>query len=149
MNRVILMGRLARDPELRYTQSNNIAQCSFTVAVDRMGGKQADGTTKADFINCVAWRQTGEFINRYFTKGNRILVIGSLQIRDYTDRDGKKVYVTEVIVDNAEFCESKAQSSSSSSFGAAATPADFGGATDPAGGDAGYFPLPKDDFVPF
>ena len=106
MNKVILMGRLARDPELRYTQSGNIPQCTFAVAVDRPG-KQPDGTTKADFLNCVAWRSTAEFISKYFVKGNRILLWGSVQTRDYTDKDGKKVYVTEIIVDNAEFCESK------------------------------------------
>ncbi len=148
MNKAILMGRLSRDPELRYTQTNNVAQCSFSIAVDRPG-KQPDGTTKADFINCVAWRQTAEFINKYFSKGNRILVIGSIQVRDYTDRDGKKVYVTEVIVDNAEFCESKAQSAGSSSYGSAAPAPDFGGGAEAGSGDGSFFPLDKDEFVPF
>jgi single-strand DNA-binding protein len=151
MNKVILMGRLTRDPELRYTQSSNIAQCSFNIAVDRPGSRQPDGTSKADFINCVAWRQTAEFINKYFRKRNRILVIGSIQVRDYVDRDGKKVYVTEVIVDNAEFCESKNQDENSGSYAGAAAPADFGGTTEQAGGGdaAGFFPLDKDEFMPF
>ncbi|MBO4261627.1 MAG: single-stranded DNA-binding protein [Clostridia bacterium] len=148
MNKVILMGRLSRDPEIRYTQTNNVAQCSFSIAVDRPG-KQPDGTTKADFINCVAWRQTAEFINKYFSKGNRILIIGSIQVRDYTDKDGRKVYVTEVIVDNAEFCESKASSAGSSSYGSATPAPDFGGTQDSGSGDAGFFPLDKDEFVPF
>ncbi|MBP5312563.1 MAG: single-stranded DNA-binding protein [Clostridia bacterium] len=148
MNKVILMGRLTRDPEIRYTQTTNTAQCTFGIAVDRVG-KQADGTTKADFFNCVAWRQLGEFINKYFRKGNRILLVGSVQIRDYIDRDGKKVYVTEIIVDNAEFCESKSQSENTGSYANAAAPADFGGTPETTGGDAGYFPLDKDEFMPF
>lgn len=139
MNKVILMGRLARDPELRYT-SSQIATCSFTVAVDRRF-KSQDGTTQADFINCVAWRQTAEFVSKYFTKGSRILVSGSIQTRTWDDKDGQRRYATEVVVDDVEFCESKRSDSGA-----------FGGA--PQGGGApaaqeGYYPIDDDDSVPF
>ena len=105
MNKVILVGRLARDPELRVTPSG-VSVCSFSVACDRRFVKQGE-ERKADFINCIAWRQTGEFISKYFTKGTRIALEGSLQTRDWTDNEGKKRYATEVIVDNAEFAQSK------------------------------------------
>lgn len=147
MNKVILMGRLARDPELRYTQANNVPQCTFAVAVDRPG-KQPDGTTKADFLNCVAWRSTAEFISKYFAKGNRILLWGSVQTRDYTDKDGKKVYVTEIIVDNAEFCESKS-AGSGTPYTNAQPAASAAPAADSQAGDGGYFALDSNEFVPF
>ena len=146
MNKVILMGRLTRDPELRYTQSTNTAQCGFTIAVDRRF-KAQDGTTKADFINCVAWRNTAEFISKYFQKGSRILVTGSIQVRDYENNEGKKVYVTEVIVDEAEFCESKNNANGSQntySTPVDAAPADMGGQ-----GSGDFFPLESGNYAPF
>ena len=107
MNKAILMGRLARDPEIRTTQSG-ISVCNFTVACDRRS-RAADGTyqNQADFIPCVAWRQQAEFINRYFSKGDRILVSGSIQPRSWEDQAGQKRYTTEVIIDEVEFCESR------------------------------------------
>ncbi|HHX19941.1 MAG TPA: single-stranded DNA-binding protein [Clostridiaceae bacterium] len=107
MNRAILMGRLARDPEIRTTQSG-IPVCNFTVACDRRS-RAADGSwqNQADFIPCVAWRQQAEFINRYFSKGDRILVSGSIQPRSWEDDKGNRRYTTEVIIDEVEFCESK------------------------------------------
>ncbi|MBQ1210842.1 MAG: single-stranded DNA-binding protein [Clostridia bacterium] len=105
MNIVCLMGRLTGDPELRRT-ANQTAVTSFSVAVDRRFVPQGQ-ERQADFINCVAWRQTAEFICRYFHKGQRIALQGSLQARQYTDRDGNKRTAYEVVVDNAEFCESK------------------------------------------
>lgn len=99
MNQVILLGRLTKDPEVRFT-SNNIATCSFTLAVDRFSKDKG-----ADFIDCVAWRQTAENIGKYFTKGQKIAVCGKLQKRDYTTKDGDKRYVTEVVVDSFDFCE--------------------------------------------
>lgn len=107
MNKVILVGRLARDPELRVTPSG-VSVCSFSVACDRRFARQGE-ERKADFINCIAWRQTGEFVSRYFTKGMRIALEGSLQTRDWTDNEGKKRYATEVIVDNVEFAQSKSE----------------------------------------
>lgn len=150
MNKVILMGRLTRDPELRVTQSG-ISQCSFAVAVDRR--KAADGTQKADFINCVAWRERAEFISKYFAKGNKILVIGQIQTRDYENNEGRKVYVTEVIVDDVEFVESKGANSSNggyqSNYNAPvdSAPASNSAPSEPAGN--GYFALDTSESVPF
>ncbi|MBQ8495590.1 MAG: single-stranded DNA-binding protein [Clostridia bacterium] len=109
MNFVCLMGRLTADPELRRT-ANQTAVTSFTLAIDRRFVPQGQ-ERQADFINCVAWRQTAEFICRYFHKGQRIALQGSLQSRQYTDRDGNKRTAYEVVVDNAEFCESKTTTS--------------------------------------
>lgn len=105
MNKAILVGRLTRDPELR-TTANGTNVCSFSVAVNRRY-KNAEGNYDADFINCTAWRQTAEFVSKYFTKGRMIGVVGSIQTRNYDDKDGKKVYVTEVAADEVYFVESK------------------------------------------
>ena len=105
LNHITLMGRLVRDPELRRTGSG-VAVASFTIAVDRdyvPEGKER----KADFISCVAWRQTGEFISKYFSKGRMIVVDGRLEMRDWTDKEGKKRTTAEVNVDNAYFGDSK------------------------------------------
>ncbi|MBC5647765.1 single-stranded DNA-binding protein [Christensenella tenuis] len=107
MNKAILVGNLTRDPEQRTTPSG-VSVTSFTVAVTRRY-KSQDGTQQADFINCVAWRSTAEFIAKYFTKGSRIGVVGTIQTRTYDDQNGVRRYVTEVVVDEAEFVTSKAQ----------------------------------------
>ena len=104
MNIVCLLGRLTDEPELRHTQTQTPVT-SFTVAVDR--AYQKDGQRQADFINCAAWRQTAEFICRYFRKGQRVALQGSLQSRNYTDKDGNKRTAYEVVIDNAFFAESK------------------------------------------
>lgn len=104
MNNVSLIGRLTKDPDLKTTQSG-LSVCRFTVAVDRPYSKEK----QTDFINCIAWRQTADFICKYFTKGQRIALIGSIQTGSY-EKDGSKVYTTEVNVSNVEFCESKKQS---------------------------------------
>lgn len=101
LNKVILMGRLTKAPELKYTPSNT-AVCSFTVAVDRRFIKQGE-ERKADFIQCVAWRQTAEFITKYFEKGQLINIVGNIQVRTYDD-NGKTRYMTEVIADEVNFC---------------------------------------------
>lgn len=106
INKVILMGRLTADPELRQTQSG-IASCRFTVAVDRRFTDKATGERKADFINVVAWRQNAEFVSRYFSKGRMIIVEGSIQNNNYTDNNGVKHYGYDVIADNITFGESK------------------------------------------
>lgn len=108
LNVVALTGRLTADPELRHTQSD-IAVCSFTIAVD---GIKKD--SPADFIDCTAWRQTAEFVSRYFDKGSMIAIQGHLHTDTYTDKDGNKRKKTEVVVDNVSFCGSKGNSSSSS-----------------------------------
>lgn len=105
MNRVTLVGRLTKDPEIKLT-SNQTQFCNFTLAVDRRF-KDANGQRQADFISCVAWKQTAVFIQKYFKKGNRIGVAGSIQTRSYDDQNGQKHFVTEVIIDEAEFVESQ------------------------------------------
>ena len=107
MNKSIIMGRLTAQPELRQTQSG-IASCRFTVAVNRRF-KNANGEYDADFITCVAWRQTAEFVSKYFSKGSMICVEGSLRTGSYQDRNHSDVthYTTELYVDNVEFCGSK------------------------------------------
>ena len=104
MNKAIIMGRLCADPEFRTTQSN-IPCCRFRVAVNRP--KSKDGNQEADFINCVAWRSTAEFISRYFSKGSMIIVDGQLRNNDYTDNNGVKHYSMEVLCDEVHFGEAK------------------------------------------
>ena len=120
LNHIVLMGRLTRDPELRTTQSG-ISVSSFRIAVERDFGGRDGGDRQADFVDCVAWRQTGEFVSKYFHKGNMIAVSGRLQMRDWTDRDGNKRTSAEVVCDNVYFGESKrdseAGSYSQSSYG--------------------------------
>ena len=105
LNKIFIMGRLTRDPELRRTNSGT-AVTSFTLAVDR-DFKNADGTKETDFIDCVAWRSTAEFAAKYFTKGRMAIVEGKLQIRDWTDKDGNKRRNAEVIADNLYFGDSR------------------------------------------
>ena len=105
LNKIVLMGRLTRDPELRRTQSGT-AVASFTLAVDR-DYKPQDGERETDFIDIVAWRGTGEFVSKYFTKGRMAVVEGRLQVRDWKDKDGAKRRSTEVIADNVYFGDSK------------------------------------------
>lgn len=121
LNHITLMGRLTRDPELRYTQSGT-AVASFSLAVERDFGSRDGGERQTDFIDCVAWRQTGEFVSKYFSKGSMAAVNGRLQIRDWTDRDGNKRRSAEVVVDNVYFCESK---KSRDSVGTSAAPAGY------------------------
>ena len=104
MNKVILVGRLTKDPEVKNTSSQT-PFCNFTIAVDRRY-KDANGQRQADFISCVAWRQTANFVGSYFHKGSKIGVVGSIQTRSYDDNNGQKRYVTEVVVEEAEFVES-------------------------------------------
>ena len=109
LNHITIMGRLVRDPELRRTGSG-IAVASFTVAVDRDFGKNENGEKETDFIDCVAWRQTGEFVSKYFNKGRMIVVSGRLQVRSWTDKDGNKRRTAEVVADNCYFGDSKRDS---------------------------------------
>ena len=104
MNKVQLIGRMSKDPEVKLT-SNGTQFCSFTVCVDRKF-KDANGQRQTDFINCVAWKQTAVFIQKYFHKGDRIGLCGSIQTRSYDDQNGQKRFATEVIIEEAEFVES-------------------------------------------
>ena len=107
LNHIVLMGRLTRDPELRYAGANNNAVASFRIAVDRDFQPRDGGERQTDFIDVVAWRQTGEFVSKYFTKGSMAVVSGRLQMRDWTDRDGNKRTSAEVVADNVYFGDSK------------------------------------------
>lgn len=115
MNNVSLIGRLTADPELKHTQSG-LAITRFSVAVDRQFVKQGE-ERQADFINIIAWRQTAEFICKYFSKGRRIAINGQIRTGSYTDKDGNKRYTFEVQADNVEFCDSKSDSSNSNQGG--------------------------------
>ena len=106
MNKVILMGRLTRDPEVRYTQTNNTLVASFSLAVNRRFAKPGE-ERNADFINIVAWNKTGEFCSKYFKKGQQVAVIGRLQTRTWDDEQGQKHYVTEVVAEEVYFADSK------------------------------------------
>lgn len=108
LNHIVIMGRLTRDPELRRT-GTGIAVASFSVAVDRDFGGRDGGEKETDFIDCVAWRSTGEFVSKYFTKGSMIVVSGRLQMRPWQDKDGNKRIAAEVVVGNIYFGESKRQ----------------------------------------
>ena len=157
LNHITIMGRLTRDPELRRTGSG-IAVASFTVAVDRDFGGRDGGEKETDFIDCVAWRQTGEFVSKYFTKGRMIVVSGRLQIRSWTDKDGNKRRTAEVVADNCYFGDSKRDSEGGSSFGgntyggnsygnAYSAPAggNYGGYSAPASAPASDFAMLDDD----
>ena len=135
LNHIVIMGRLTRDPELRRTGSG-VAVTSFTLAVDRdFTGK--DGEKETDFIDCVAWRNTGEFVSKYFTKGRMACVDGSLQVRNWTDKDGNKRRNAEVIANNVYFADSK-------------NAADNGGNSPTAAPAAGSFePIDDDEPMPF
>ena len=116
LNHIVIMGRLTRDPELRRTGSG-VAVASFSLAVDRDFGNRESGERETDFIDCVAWRQTGEFVSKYFQKGSMAVVSGRLQIRSWTDKEGNKRRTAEVVADNVYFGESKRNSEGGNSFG--------------------------------
>lgn len=127
LNRIILMGRLTRDPELRHTQSGT-AVASFSLAVDRDFKDKQTGEKTADFIDVVAWRSTAEFVSRYFTKGRMAVVEGRLQMRDWTDKEGNKRRSHEVIADSVYFGDSKRDGDTSNTSGAySAKPAEHDG----------------------
>ena len=138
LNHITIMGRLTRDPELRRTGSG-VAVASFTVAVDRDFGKNENGEKETDFIDCVAWRQTGEFVSKYFTKGRMAVVSGRLQIRSWTDKDDNKRRTAEVVADNVYFGDSRRDGDSAPAAGS------FGGYSAPASAPASDFAMLDDD----
>ena len=105
MNKILLMGRLTKDPEVRYTTTNNTLVCGFSLAVNRRFTKE--GEQQADFFNIVAWNKLGEFCSKYFVKGQQVAIVGRLQTRTYDDKDGKKVYVTEIVAEEAHFADTR------------------------------------------
>ncbi len=129
LNHIVIMGRLARDPELRRTGSG-IAVTSFTLAVDRDFAPKDGSERETDWIDCVAWRQTGEFVSRYFTKGRMAVVSGRLQIRNWTDKDGGKRRSAEVVADNVYFGDSKRDDRSGGNSYSAPAPS-YGGYSAP------------------
>ena len=141
LNHITIMGRLTRDPELRRTGSG-IAVASFTLAVDRDFSPKDGGERETDFIDCVAWRQTGEFVSKYFTKGRMAVVSGRLQIRNWNDKDGNKRRSAEVVADNVYFGDSKRDDQVGGSFGGNAYGGSYGGGygapAPAAGGFGGY-----------
>ena len=140
MNKVILMGRLTRDPEVRYSQGETpMAIARYSLAVDRRGRNSQDGQT-ADFINCVAFGRQGEFAEKYLHKGTKMLVEGRIQTGSYTNKDGVKVYTTDVIVENQEFAESKNSSQNSDNGGFAQ--AGGGRAPEPMAAGDGFMNIP-------
>ncbi len=142
LNHITIMGRLTRDVELRRTGSG-IAVASFTVAVDRDFGSRDGGEKETDFIDCVAWRQTGEFVSKYFQKGSMIVVSGRLQIRNWTDKEGNKRRSAEVVADNCYFGESKRSSDSGSSYGGNAYGGNSYGNSNYGGNNYGSAPAPS------
>ena len=155
MNKVFLIGRLTRDPELRYTGSN-VPVASFSLAVNRNFTNQS-GEREADFINIVVWRKQAENVKNYLSQGSQVAIDGRIQTRSYDDKDWNKRYVTEVIADNVEFLGSKASNNNSSSDNQGPTPYDFDKAPDTKGTDVDNNPFAdfgssieiSDDELPF
>lgn len=138
MNKVILMGRLTKDPEVRYTQTNNTLVASFAIAVNRRFTKQGE-ERQADFINIVAWSKLGEFCSKYFKKGQQVAITGRLQTRTWEDDKSQKHYITEVVAEEAYFADSKKDSDTSnfaSTFGSSVS-------------DSSEFSVSSDDELPF
>ncbi len=147
MNKVILMGRLTRDPEVRYSQGDNsMAIARYTLAVDRRFNRNNDENT-ADFIGCVAFGRSGEFAEKYFRKGTKVLVTGRIQTGSYTNRDGVKVYTTDVVVEDQEFAESK----NSNSGGGNSFMGNTNSVPEPSGAGDGFMNIPDgiDEELPF
>lgn len=151
MNKVILMGRLTRDPEVRYSQGDNsMAIARYTLAVDRRFNRNNDENS-ADFIGCVAFGRAGEFAEKYFRKGLKVLVTGRIQTGSYTNRDGVKVYTTDVVVEDQEFAESKNSNSAGADGG---YNSGYGGSSrtpEPSGAGDGFMNIPDgiDEELPF
>ena len=160
LNHIVIMGRLTRDPELRRTGSG-VAVTSFSLAVDRDFAPKDGGERETDFIDCVAWRQTGEFVSKYFTKGRMVVVSGRLQIRSWTDKDGNKRRSAEGVADNDYFGDSKRDNDGGNSsysgnayggnsyggnaYSAPAPAPSYGGYTAPASAPASDFAMLEDD----
>lgn len=136
LNKAILMGRLTKDPEMRYTSTNNTPVCTFTLAVDRRFSRQGE-EKQTDFIPIVTWNKTAEFCSKYFVKGMQVAVCGRIQTRSWDDADGKKRYVTEVVAEEVHFADSKRGD----------------GGPKPASGEEeqteGFYPLESEDELPF
>ena len=147
MNKVILMGRLTRDPEVRYSQGENaMAIARYSLAVDRRVSRNSADGQSADFINCVAFGRSGEFAEKYLRKGMKVMVEGRIQTGSYTNKDGVKVYTTDVVVENHEFAESKGSGQGDGGFAPASAPAPA-----PAAAGDGFMNIPDgiEEELPF
>jgi len=147
-NKVILIGNMTADPELKQTAAG-ISVCSFSIAVNRRFAKPEQGQQNVDFINIVTWRQSAEFVSRYFKKGNPILVCGQLQTRSWTDNQGQKRYATEVVADEVSFVSSAAQGGVAPQAGGVTYTPDAYGAPTYSTGSANFEELPSDGDLPF
>lgn len=145
MNKVIMMGRLTRDPEIRYSQNGDqMCIARYTLAVDRKFKKQGDGQT-ADFINCIAFGKSAEFAEKYLKQGTKIAITGRIQTGSYTNKDGNKVYTTDIVVEEQEFAESKSASENNGGYTPAARP-------EPSAAGDGFMNIPdgvEDEGLPF
>ena len=146
-NKVILIGNMTADPELKQTTAGT-SVCSFSIAINRRFAKADQGQQNVDFINIVTWRQQAEFVQRYFKKGNPILVCGQLQTRTWTDNQGQKRYATEVVADEVSFVAPANQGAQPQTSGAAYTPDSYSSPAFNAGG-ANFEEIPNDDSLPF
>ncbi len=147
MNKVILMGRLTRDPEVRYSQGENaMAIARYTLAVDRRFNRNGDDQT-ADFIGCVAFGRAGEFAEKYFRKGTKVAITGRIQTGSYTNKDGVRVYTTDIVVEEQEFAESKNSSGGDGGFAGGNNNRTF----EPSGAGDGFMNIPDgiDEELPF
>lgn len=154
MNKVVLMGRLTKDPEMRYTNANNTAYCSFTLAVNRKFAKQGE-EKQADFIPIVAWGKTAEFCEKYFRKGQQVAVSGRIQVRSWDDQEGKRRYGTDVIAEDVYFADSKRGDGGYDAGSGGGYNGGYGGSggsgsaqSEDTGGD-GFYPMDGDDELPF
>ena len=152
LNKVILMGHMTADPELKQTTSG-ISVCSFSIGVNRRYSKADQGQQSVDFINIVAWRQQAEFVSRYFKKGSSIIVCGSIQTRNWTDQNGQKRYVTEVVADEVSFGAPAASSQNNGERpqggGQGYTPSAYGAPSYNSTGSAEFEEIPGDESLPF
>ena len=146
-NKVILVGNMTADPELKQT-TGGVSVCSFSIAVNRRFARAEQGQQNVDFINIVTWRQSAEFVSRYFKKGNPILICGQLQTRSWTDNQGQKRYATEVVADEVSFV-ANATAGGPAPTGAGYTPEAYGAPTFDSTSSANFEEIPNDDGLPF
>ena len=150
MNSVVLIGRLTRDPEVRYSQGENaLAIARYTLAVDRRFRRNNDGEQTADFIGCVAFGRSAEFAEKYFRQGLKVVVTGRIQTGSYTNKDGQKVYTTDVVVEEQEFAESKNASSDNGGFAGGFSGGDRPSPSSAAGDGFMNIPDGIDEELPF
>ena len=148
LNKVILMGHMTADPELKQTTSG-ISVCSFSIGVNRRYSKADQGQKSVDFINIVTWRQQAEFVARYFKKGSSIVICGSIQTRDWTDNQGQKRYATEVVADEVSFVASAAQTAAMSGQGGSTYTPEAYSTPAASAGPAMFEEIPNDGELPF